>query len=135
MNRKSFLGSRYNVQCDGLLLHGDGAHLNDLFFHSDAQVAENVSAISGTAISDGYAYAFTDPPYKLRGTHSEKADLFARINHEILSGISNGTVIYEWPTDWSTYFEAGHEWWGSFCWTLCNSGSDQVSVIAASTTD
>jgi hypothetical protein len=42
--------------------------------------------------------------------------------------------IWQWPTDWSGYFDAGHEWWGSCCWTLWTQ-PDRVLGIVASTTD
>lgn len=47
---------------------------------------------------------------------------------------SDRTKIWEWPTDWSGYFDAGHEWWGSCCWTLWTE-PDRLVGIVASTTD
>ena len=83
----------------------------------------------------GYAYAFSDPPYRLRVSLKEATKLFDAINKEILGGISPESVIFEWPVDWSDYFDAGQEWWGSFLWTFANPGARRIVVLAASTTD
>ena len=40
-----------------------------------------------------------------------------------------------WGTDWSNYFDAGKEGWGTFFWTIRRPGSDFITVIGASTTD
>lgn len=43
--------------------------------------------------------------------------------------------IYKWSDDWSNYFDAGKEWWGTFYWTLLNKDTKQVIVIGASASD
>jgi hypothetical protein len=90
----------------------------------------------------GYAYAFSDPPYTLydhskkkRVSLKEATELFQAINKEVLGGISPESVIFEWPVDWSNYFDAGQEWWGSFLWTFANPGTHRIIMLAASTTD
>lgn len=90
----------------------------------------------------GYAYAFSDPPYTLydyaekkRVSLREATELFHAINKEVLGRISSESVIFEWPVDWSNYFDAGQEWWGSFLWTFANPGTHRIIVLAASTTD
>jgi hypothetical protein len=49
--------------------------------------------------------------------------------------LTDETVIYSWPTDWASYFDAGQEWWGSFLWTLANPGENRIVVLVASATD
>ncbi len=41
--------------------------------------------------------------------------------------------FWEWPTNWSTYFDAGHEWWGSFCWSVVTPDRRIVGIVASTT--
>lgn len=43
--------------------------------------------------------------------------------------------IVSWSTDWSPYFDAGHEWWGAFLWTVYVPAREWIVVVAASATD
>jgi hypothetical protein len=93
-------------------------------------------------IPGGYAFAFSDPPYTLadhannrRISEDEASDLFHAINVEVLSGVSPDSVIFQWPDDWSNYFDSGKEWWGSFLWTFANPGVTRIIALGASTTD
>lgn len=43
--------------------------------------------------------------------------------------------IESWSTDGSTWFEDGHEWWGSFLWTAERPGLPWITAIAASSTE
>lgn len=38
-------------------------------------------------------------------------------------------------TDWSNYFDAGKEWWGTFYWTVFNKKNNTIMVLGASETD
>jgi hypothetical protein len=84
---------------------------------------------------DGYKTAFFHPPYCLQGSPREKADLFVGINRFVLGEEQERAEIFSWSTDWSNYFDAGHEWWGAFLWTIRAAGSRRVVVVAASSTD
>ena len=89
-------------------------------------------------VTDAYAQAFSEPPYGLFGDLAglrRGSELFVTINNELLGGLHNGLPINQWSTDWSSYFDAGHEWWGSFLWTIRPPDRDWVVVITASTTD
>jgi hypothetical protein len=89
---------------------------------------------SGTIGNDqGYAYAFGDPPYGMDGTEDEIADLFDELNRALFG--DGDLEIMRWSTDWSSYFDAGHEWWGAFLWTVRPLGRPYVVAICASTTD
>jgi hypothetical protein len=44
-------------------------------------------------------------------------------------------TIYSWSNDWSNYFNAGKEWWGTFFWTILNQENNSIIVIGASQTD
>ncbi len=146
---RQFLGSRYDFQRDGLLVHGIKSHLNSLFFYQDEELEENIAEpmdldeLSDDASDAGFAYAFSDPPYPLcsnprtnshRVSLKEKGELFNELLSKVLE-VSEASTIYRWPTDWSNYFDAGNEWWGTFLWTIANQGVGRIVVIAASSTD
>lgn len=120
VSREEFLGPRYDLERGQLALHGDGA-------------------IPGGI---GYAYAFSDPPYTLydhankrRVSQEEATELFHAINREVLGGLTPQSLVFQWPDDWSNYFDSGKEWWGTFLWTVTNPDQGPVVVVAASTTD
>jgi hypothetical protein len=84
---------------------------------------------------DGYKTAFFHPPYALQGSASEKAELFTGINRYVLGAEPQQAEIFSWSTNWSNYFEAGHEWWGAFYWTIHPADSQRMVVVGASSTD
>lgn len=84
---------------------------------------------------DGYKTAFFHPPYSLRGSAAEMVDLFAGINKYVLGADPERAEIFSWSTNWSNYFEAGHEWWGAFYWTICTADTHLLAVVGASSTD
>jgi hypothetical protein len=87
---------------------------------------------------DGYKTAFFHPPYGLYGlkdSPTDQTDLFASINTYVLGADPERAEIFSWSTDWSNYFEAGHEWWGAFYWTINPADSQRMVVVAASSTD
>ena len=86
-------------------------------------------------ITNGYADAFSDPPYPLRATIERASAWFRAINDGTFGGLDQKLTVCRWSTDWSTYFDAGHEWWGSHCWTVQAHGSQLVTAIGASSTD
>jgi hypothetical protein len=83
----------------------------------------------------GYAYAFCNPPYSLRGDPGEDATLFLNIAGVLFQGFHPSLTVYAWTPECSNYFDDGQEWWGSFFWTTCIPDSQFVAGIAASTTD
>lgn len=108
------------------------------FFGSRYNFDTGLIAIPQAGNMDGgYAYAFSWPPHGLSDglTESDVTGLFDSINQEIVGGISQASIIYEWPTDWANYFNAGNEWWGAFLWTVANPGMDRIVALGASTTD
>ena len=44
-------------------------------------------------------------------------------------------VIYRWSDDWSNFFDAGKEWWGSYYWTVFNKKNNTIIVLGASESD
>lgn len=86
-------------------------------------------------IADGFKTAFLDPPYGLSEPWEQRLKLFQEITSTLLGGDLPGAEIFSWSTNWSNYFDAGHEWWGAFYWTLRSENAAEFVVIAGSTTD
>lgn len=78
-----------------------------------------------------YWYAFWNTPH---GTGYGPQD-FMRINDVLFPNGANSLEVYEWTTDWSNYFDDGHEWWGAACWSVYDKAMDRFVIIMASTTD
>ena len=78
-----------------------------------------------------YREAFFNPPYP----NSYKNEDFERLNNALFPNGSEELEIYEWTTDWSEYFDDGHEWWGTLCYTVYDKTLDRFAVILASATD
>lgn len=77
-----------------------------------------------------YWYAFLEPPH---GTpyRSEDFTEFQKVlfpNREALEA-------YRWNDDFSDYFDAGKEWWGTGLWTIYDKIEGLMIVIGASLTD
>lgn len=107
-----------------------------------------------SSIFEGLAHALLDPPYSLRRPVSfgrlgspgyaekERAwmrDVLRDFCAEVLAlddpKRSSHLRIHRWPTDWSNYFAAGHEWWGASFWTIEDTRNGWITVIGASSTD
>jgi hypothetical protein len=105
------------------------------------------------SISEGLAYALLCPPHGLisNNPHKSYSEEYAKFERQWMVGLihkfcteilelnhiedGNKLQIQKWPTNWSNYFDAGDEWWGSFCWTITNLEKQWITVITASTTD
>lgn len=78
-----------------------------------------------------YRRAFLNPPYP----NCYKNVDFARVNNALFPDGMEELEVYEWTTDWSEYFDDGHEWWGTLCLTVYDKKLDRFAVILASATD
>ena len=78
-----------------------------------------------------YRTAFLDPPHKNRYTGAD----FEKVNAALFPRGTDGIEVYKWTTDWSDYFDDGHEWWGTLCLTVYDKALDRFAVIMASATD
>jgi len=78
-----------------------------------------------------YWYAFLEQPH---GT-GYGSEAFRRVNAALFPAGTDLLEIYEWTTDWSDYFDAGHEWWGAGCWSVYDTHLDRYVVLFASATD
>lgn len=78
-----------------------------------------------------YRKAFLCPPHGNSYTDSD----FERVNTVLFPGGAGGLEVFRWATDWSEYFDEGHEWWGALCLTVYDKSLDRFVVIMASATD
>ncbi len=78
-----------------------------------------------------YRTAFLCPPHGNSYTDSD----FERVNAVLFPGGTESLEVYRWTTDWSEYFDEGHEWGGALCLTVYDSALDRFVVIMASATD
>ena len=78
-----------------------------------------------------YRKAFLYPPHKTNCTGKD----FVRVNTVLFPNGTDGLEVYDWTTDWSDYFDDGHEWWGTLCLTVYDKTVDRFAVIMASATD
>jgi hypothetical protein len=90
---------------------------------------------AGEFLTDGYAEAFSDPPYGVHLDLAELSSLFDQINRELLGGLAHTLEVWQWSTDWSSWFEPGSEWWGAYLWTAAPADRPWITVIGASATD
>ncbi len=60
---------------------------------------------------------------------------FDRLNAALFPKGTDGLEVYRWTTDWSNYFDDGHEWWGTLCLTVYDKRMGRYAVILASATD
>lgn len=78
-----------------------------------------------------YRKAFLSPPHGNSYTDGD----FERVNAVLFPGGTECLEIYRWTTDWSEYFDEGHEWWGALCLTVYDKTLDRFIVLMASATD
>lgn len=84
---------------------------------------------------DGYKTAFYHPPHGLGGGVDGNHVLFKNISRHLFGNDPHSLVVWSWSTDCSGYFDAGHEWWGAYLWSLSSSDLQTVTLIGASATD
>ncbi len=84
---------------------------------------------SGTAVP--YWYALMEPVYGKRNGPED----FRKVNGALFPNGTEELDIYEWTTDWSDYFDDGHEWYGACCWSVYDKTQDRYAVMLVSATD
>ena len=98
------------------------------------------------------AHALLVPPYGIKvkidakfGTeeyHEIKTKEFTNLYRLFLNDFillskykKEDLIIYSWSDDWSNFFDAGKEWWGTYYLTVYNRQSNTIIVLGASETD
>jgi hypothetical protein len=78
-----------------------------------------------------YWYAFIETVH----TSGYGPEDFRRVNEVLFPNGPESLEAMQWTTDWSSYFDDGHEWWGTACWSVYDRSLDRYVVIMASATD
>ena len=78
-----------------------------------------------------YRRAFLCPPHPHTYTDAD----FDRLNAVLFPGGAEELDVCRWTTDWSDYFDEGHEWWGALCLTVYDRTLDRFVVILAAASD
>ncbi|MEZ4234050.1 MAG: hypothetical protein R3B89_33055 [Polyangiaceae bacterium] len=128
-------GSGYDVAADRV----------EIFRYSSGSCA--------TIAKEGLARALLNPPYGLRKhisapfgspEYAEKDRAWMRdFVHRFCAVVlelddlreTAHLKIHEWATDWSNYFDAGREWWGTYCWTIEDPKRQWTTALLASASD
>ena len=83
----------------------------------------------GTAVP--YWYALMDP---VHGRRNRPED-FKNVNEVLFPNGTDALDIYEWTTNWSDFFDDGHEWYGACCWSVYDKTLNRFAVMLVSATD
>ena len=78
-----------------------------------------------------YWYAVMEPVHGRRN----KPEDFKKVNEVLFPNGTDALDIYEWTTDWSDYYDAGHEWYGACCWSIYDKTLGRYRVMLVSATD
>ena len=78
-----------------------------------------------------YWYAVMEPVHGKRN----KPEDFQKVNGALFPKGTDMLDIYEWTTDWSDFFDAGHEWYGACCWSIYDKSMNRYVVMLVSATD
>ena len=78
-----------------------------------------------------YWYALMEP---VHGRNNKPED-FKKANEALFPKGTDALDIYEWTTDWSDYFDAGHDWYGACCWSIYDKRMGRYVVMIVSATD
>ena len=78
-----------------------------------------------------YWYAVMEPVHGRRN----KPEDFKKVNEVLFPNGTDPLDIYEWTTDWSDFFDDGHEWYGACCWSVYDKALSRYVVMLVSATD
>jgi hypothetical protein len=135
---QEFLGRYYSVEKQKCALRGQSSNfLNSYFWAGDNETQNNALDIDKEFgdLKCGYAYAFFEPPYNIRGSMKEKERLFLNVENLFFGRFDSRAQIWKWSDNCSNFFDAGKEWWGTYFYTYAPPDSQIILGIAASATD
>ena len=78
-----------------------------------------------------YWYALMEP---VHGRNNKPED-FRKVNEVLFPNGTDALDIFEWTTDWSDFFDDGHEWYGACCWSVYDKRMNRYIVMLVSATD
>lgn len=145
IRERAFFGDWYDLDSGHLLKVGgwrtaDGRELEN----PKLKKLDGVKIMSGAApcpdagAGGQFAYAFSCPPYGLKGRPSEVQANFDEIRDFLLPP-GQRSEICDWSSpqlpEVSDYFAAGMEWWGVFLFSIYIPQIERLTIVAGSTTD
>lgn len=145
IRERAFFGDWYDLDSGHLLKVGgwrtaDGRELENPKLNK----LDGVKIMSGAApcpdagAGGQFAYAFSCPPYGLKGRPSEVQANFVEIRDFLLPP-GQRSEICDWSSprlpEVSDYFAAGMEWWGVFLFSIYIPQIERLTIVAGSTTD
>lgn len=145
IRKRAFFGDWYDLGSGKLLKLGrhttaDGSELRNpkLKKLDGVQITSGAAPCPEPGAGGQFAYAFSNPPYGLKGRGSEVQAVFEEIRDFILPPMHRSEI-----TDWcspqlpevSDYFAAGMNWWGVFLFSIYIPATHRLTIIAGSTTD
>ena len=79
-----------------------------------------------------YWYAYAEPPYPTGYTAAD----FGRINSVLFpEPFRDDLEVFQWNDDFSSYFDDGKYWWGTYFWTIYDKHLQRFVIIGASLID
>ncbi|MDO4493508.1 MAG: hypothetical protein Q4C53_06455 [Clostridia bacterium] len=91
------------------------------------------------SVTDGgeipYWMAFARPPHCDETADEGAKRAFETVNAALFPKGTDALTAVRWSTDWSDYFDAGHEWWGTACVTVYDIKLGRFAVLLMSSTD
>lgn len=145
IRERAFFGDWYDLDTGLLLKVGgwrtvDGRELEN----PKLEKLDEVEIMSGAApcpeagAGGQFAYAFSCPPYGLKGRPSEVQAVFDEVRDFLLPP-GQRSEICDWSSPQlpqvSAYFAAGMEWWGVFLFSIYIPEIERLSIVAGSSTD
>ncbi|MGH8777751.1 hypothetical protein [Paraburkholderia sp.] len=145
ITQREFFGDWYDLDRKALIRCGDwkiegGKELHNPRFVDigDRKIISGGGSIPDAGSGGQFAFAFTDPPYKLRAPYGEVQVLFDQICGFLMPPGFDVDIL-DWSSDRlpdvSDYFVDGMEWWGVFLFSVYVSGLKRLTIIAGSSTD
>ena len=134
-NRDFPIAQFWRVSFDAAKLNGEPIRAAQFWGNDDAFPKPTGESSFLIPERDGYKTAFFNPPMGMGLSRVEQIQLFERVNKQLWNGDLSDCAIYSWSTNWSNYFDSGHEWWGAFWWTVYSPQTQLLTVIGASATD
>ena len=119
--------------CGELFVDGDETIWHYDVGKADAKQIAAAELFDASPESDKLTFrrAFLEPPYPNGYTDAD----FARLVAALFPNGTDALEVFDWTTDWSEYFDDGHEWWGTLCVTTYDASLARFAVILASATD
>lgn len=145
IKEKAFFGDWYDRGSGLLLMRGsystaDGRTLESpkLKTLDGIKILGGASNVPSPGSGGEFAYAFSRPPYSLRGKPSETQAIFEEIRDFILPPLA-WSDIRDWSSpllpEVSDYFAAGMKWWGVFLFSIHIPAFRRLTIIAGSAAD